>query len=300
LRSPVVALIVLAAVLLGRIPAAAAPAPLQRDDFQDGTTEGWANGSFAVDPVNVPSGGPAGAADRYLKINAKGGTGGGSRLLAFNRSQWAGDYAAASISGIEMDLLNPGTAPLTVRIAIEEALGSGFASTRAFPLPADGAWHHAAFSLSEDDLTQIGSVPLGTILGEVEELRILHSAKPSLIGDALVASLGVDNVTAVAPGSFQRPSDLNQDGRLDLSDVLGLLFLLFAGGPPPLACGDGTIGDPGNLALLDANGDGAVDISDPIRVLEYLFLGKAPPVLGASCAAIAGCPDNSASCAAGG
>ena len=292
--------ILFAAVLIAGSPAFAAPALFQRDDFQDGTTEGWTNGSFAVDPVNVPAGGPAGATDRFLRINAKGGTGAGSRLVAFNRAQWAGDYAAASISGIEMDLLNPGTVPLSVRIAIKEALGSGFATTNAFPLPADGAWHHVSFGLSEDDLTQVGSVSLGAVLANVEELRILHSKNPLVIGDAIIASLAVDNVTAVAAGSFQRPSDLNQDGRLDLSDVLGLLFFLFVGPPPPLACGDGTIGDPGNLVLLDANGDGAVDLADPIRVLEHLFLGGSPPVLGAACAAIAGCLDNSTGCAAGG
>ncbi len=93
----------------------------------------------------------------------------------------------------------------------------------------------------------------------------------------------------------QVPSDLNQDAALDISDGVALLLFLF-GGRSSLPCGDGTIGDPGNLALLDSNGDAGVDLSDAIRVFSYLFLGAPPPVLGTGCVEIPGCPD---ACSAG-
>lgn len=39
----------------------------QIDDFQDGSTQGW--GGYAV-PTNVPTGGPSGAGDKYLKLTS--------------------------------------------------------------------------------------------------------------------------------------------------------------------------------------------------------------------------------------
>lgn len=80
----------------------------------------------------------------------------------------------------------------------------------------------------------------------------------------------------------QRPGDGNQDGRLDISDPLQLLGMLFLGvGEAP--CGDHTLGDDDNRRLLDSNGDGHVDLSDAVAVFSYLFLGAPPPVLGTEC-----------------
>ena len=63
-----------------------------------------------------------------------------------------------------------------------------------------------------------------------------------------------------------------------------------------LPCGDGTVSDPANKALLDGNGDGAVDLSDAVYGLNFLFLGGPPPVACADetcpCVRIEGCPDN--------
>jgi hypothetical protein len=95
------------------------------------------------------------------------------------------------------------------------------------------------------------------------------------------------------PASTQRPSDCNQDGSLDISDAVCLLFRLFQGGILP--CGN-SLSDAGNFKLLDANGDAHVDISDAVWVLGYLFRGSNPPVLGSACQPIDGCPDNSAKC----
>jgi len=61
--------------------------------------------------------------------------------------------------------------------------------------------------------------------------------------------------------------DPNEDGRVDLSDAISILRMLFGGRALP-ACED----------RLDANDDGQLTIADAIRVLSYLFAGgPAPP-----------------------
>ncbi|HKC08383.1 MAG TPA: hypothetical protein VKJ67_16035, partial [Methylomirabilota bacterium] len=84
----------------------------QKDTFQDGTTNGWGvsllDMSSPTPPVNIAGGGPGGAADSFLKINAVAGVGPGNLLSAINIRQWAGDYILADITRIRMDLNNLG------------------------------------------------------------------------------------------------------------------------------------------------------------------------------------------------
>jgi hypothetical protein len=97
-------------------------------------------------------------------------------------------------------------------------------------------------------------------------------------------------------GGLQRPGDENQDGELNLSDPISVLNHLFAGTNPTLPCGDGTVGDPANQALLDLNGDDSINLSDPIYGLNFLFSGSASPVnctdVSCPCIPIVGCPDD--------
>jgi len=65
--------------------------------------------------------------------------------------------------------------------------------------------------------------------------------------------------------SFRR-GDLDQNGKVDLSDPIGLLFYLFLGDPRP-PCQDSA----------DCDDNGALEITDGICVLSYLFTaGPAP------------------------
>jgi hypothetical protein len=83
----------------------------------------------------------------------------------------------------------------------------------------------------------------------------------------------------------QLPSDCNQDGKLNISDVLCGVNLLFPGfhllsrtpQAPPCTTGEG------NLALLDSNGDSKLDVSDIVYMANFLFLGGRPPTLGVAC-----------------
>ena len=52
-------------------------------------------------------------------------------------------------------------------------IDNGTCSTRdPVYLPADGAWHHASFGLSYDDLIVDSPLPFHSALSQVKELRI--------------------------------------------------------------------------------------------------------------------------------
>ena len=169
----------------------------QIDTFQDGL-DNWQSGvgGFAV----APTGGPAGAGDQYRQLNS-GASPLPPRMVAFNDTQWLGNFTAAGVTAVAVDLLNSGTS-LSMRVAIREAAGSstapGYASTTPFILPPDGLWHHAVFNLNAASQTGFNSPqPLSVDLANVKDFRILDSAAPSGIGDMVTAQVGVDNVTAV-------------------------------------------------------------------------------------------------------
>jgi hypothetical protein len=64
--------------------------------------------------------------------------------------------------------------------------------------------------------------------------------------------------------------DANSDGSIDISDVVFLISLIFAGGTVPADC---------NYArgMGDANGDGTVDISDVVYLIARVFSGGPAP-----------------------
>ena len=176
-----------------------APVLRQVNDFETGTTQGWGNGGGATDPANVTTGGPAGTGDNFLRITSRGGSGAGSRLAVFNRAgQWTGNYVTPGVNAIEMDLKNFGTAPLVMRVGLQESGGSRYASTTPFNLPADGLWHRATFSLATTGLTRSsGGTSVPTALTRVSELRVIHSTAADFMGDPISATVGIDNVRAV-------------------------------------------------------------------------------------------------------
>jgi hypothetical protein len=174
----------------------------QIDNFQDGTLENWANGYNGPPPLmNIPTGGPGGAGDRYLQITSIGGGGPGSHLTAFNRDQWLGNYISAGVNGIDMDLLNTGDVTLSIRIAfkLDTSFGAPGYLSQAFLLPPDSAWHHALFSITPGSMIPVGSPPpFNTFFMNPAELRIINEVGTSnLVGDPIAAQLGVDNIRAV-------------------------------------------------------------------------------------------------------
>jgi hypothetical protein len=186
-----------ASVLLAVFPALAIDRN-QRDDFEDGTAMGWVEGpSSPNDPINVPTGGPSGTGDAFLQNQSTGTGSTGSRMVMFNSSTWSGDWIAAGIVSLRGQMLNLGSGPLNMRIALQGAGAQRYGSAAAVILPADGVWHDVSFALA--DLVPIGATtPLSQVLSSVNVLRVLSAAAgPAWEGDRVAAVLGMDNLRAI-------------------------------------------------------------------------------------------------------
>src|SRR6516164_4335602 len=102
----------------------------QIDTFQDGTTRNWFGPPPPNQPVNIATGGPAGAGDAFLRITSTGTSGAGSRLAVLNDQQWSGGQTySPSVAGISMDLENLGSTSLTVRLAFQDTSANTYSST---------------------------------------------------------------------------------------------------------------------------------------------------------------------------
>ena len=175
----------------------------QIDNFEDGTTQSWANGGAPGAPpvLNIDTGGPAGVDDNFMQI-AAGGDGAGQFLTVFNRAQWLGDYIAQGVIAIEIDLNNFSKVDLNIRLGFRESTdpgASGYLST-AFSLSAGSGWQHAVFLINPGSMIAVGSpADFDTFFaGNFGEMRIINEAGTSnLNGDQVTAEMGIDNIHAV-------------------------------------------------------------------------------------------------------
>ena len=74
-------------------------------------------------------------------------------------------------------------------------------------------------------------------------------------------------------GSWPPPftcGDANNDGSIDIDDVVYLIAYIFSGGPEPEPL----------ICTGDANGDSSVDIDDVVYLISYIFAGGPEPVEG--------------------
>ena len=107
----------------------------QTDTFENGTMLGWLSAGPAL---KNQFGGPAGPSDHYLfLIPPPPGESSPSAywLLIGNGNQWSGNYISAGVTGIEMDLINPSTSDMPMRVGIEPPGGgliSSYGSTTGF------------------------------------------------------------------------------------------------------------------------------------------------------------------------
>lgn len=207
---------VLLAAFLSVLPAtgSAQIAPGQTSNFEAGTTQGWLINLLgglpapigqpvapaAAFPVNVPTGGPAGANDNYLKLTSLGTSGPGGRLMVLNPGAWGGNWLAAGIASVRMNAINLGNTDLQLRFGLEDAMNApptNFAVSAARTLVAGSGWQMLEFPIfGIDGLTAY----LGTVnnaLTNATIMRIYHSPAAADNGPPIVASLGLDNITAV-------------------------------------------------------------------------------------------------------
>ncbi len=171
----------------------------QLDDFQNMTVHDWSEGANTPNPpTNISSGGPNGASDAYMQNISTGGFGAGAKMIMFNTVQWTGNYVTAGVNRITAHMANFGSTPLHMRVAIQSATGTVYGSTTAQLLPADGQWYVVTFNLTASNMSLIqGAETLNQTLQNVIQLRILSAQLgPSFTGDAIVGTLGVDNIRA--------------------------------------------------------------------------------------------------------
>ncbi len=176
---------------------------LNQIDTFTGNLDNWTDGHLGSNVLNVSTGGPNGAGDGYLQVSS-GALGGAQRMITFNRMQWTGNYIAAGVGSVSMELKNFGTTTIPIRITLRDSTGGatdpGYSTLNAFSLPADGQWHLAKFNLTASDLKAINTTtPLSTWLTNVLDFRLLSSTAPATIGDAISARIGVDDITAGPP-----------------------------------------------------------------------------------------------------
>lgn len=235
------------------------------DTFSDDGTAGWSEGIGSPNPpARIASGGPAGAGDAYLEnISSGGGLSPGGKMVMFNDGPWAGDYVAARVARITADMRNSGGSDLLMRIAFGRGANAQtatwYASAEPYLLPANGSeWHMTVpFEISADALMLVsGSGTLQEVLTDVDMVRILSSVSPAFQGDAIAATLGIDNITAVPKdllgdvnrdwvvdeqdidpfvgrlitGFYQVEADMNQDGRVNGLDVAPFVAVMTGGG----------------------------------------------------------------------
>ena len=202
-------------VILG-LASSAAAIPIGPDTFQDGTTMGWGvPGPSVVPPSNVATGGPGGGGDAYLQLQANAALGGaGSRLSVLNETQWTGDFRAAGITAISMDVNNFGPEELVLRLLFEDFDAPGPPANIALTLadivvPAGSGWMSVVFDLSPANLMAGGFGTVEGALTDVDVLRIFHNPLAAFPGPGVgipmvTTTLGVDNITAV--GAVPEPA----------------------------------------------------------------------------------------------
>lgn len=176
----------------------------QSDTFEDGTTQNWVVAllgfTHPTPPANVSSGGPAGIDDNFLQLASIGGQSAGSRLTAINGSQWAGNYIAAGIGAISMDVINLGATDIELRLLFSDPVAGPPAnlafSKDSIHLLAGGGWTSVVFPITPLDLIA-GSGTVENALMNATELRLFHGSAPGFPGEPVLAQVGVDNITAL-------------------------------------------------------------------------------------------------------
>lgn len=134
-----------------------------------------------------------------------------------------------------------------------------------------GGGPHPVLGLSLESPSGADGECLDCVLGlvDVDDCNRCHRGEP--IRNAVTVdgnAYPVDSTPLVVSFCAEpfRRGDVDQDGRLDLSDGMAVFGFLFLGDDAPRC-----------LDASDSNDDGHLDVADGIFVLSYLFLGTPPP-----------------------
>ena len=188
------------------IPALSFSAPVigRMDDFEDGTMQGWAGQTYGT--LHIVTGGPAGPNDHYLEL---GQTDFPYHIGTNNTTTWTGNYLAAGVRAIDMDVISKGPVNLMLRIMLFGP-GGNFSTAAPVSVPAGSGWQHVTFGLTPADLVHVtgsnsGKAPDGPgiltdTLSNVTTLLIRHDpflTPPGRHPQHVLGVVGLDNITAV-------------------------------------------------------------------------------------------------------
>ena len=128
------------------------------DSFQGGTTEGWTHGNRGSGGTNAPAIfnnlGPIGPGDHAMGFSSTGGFGVASRFTAFTTSaDWLGNYTAAGVKSIQLDVNNTGSNPINLRLAFDGPGGDFI--TQSSVINSGGGWQSVSFSVLPNDLIAV-------------------------------------------------------------------------------------------------------------------------------------------------
>ncbi len=167
----------------------------QSDNFNDGTLQGWLSGDINENgPSNVMDVGQGGVGDHVMHVvsNAEGG-GPGAQPVVFNFAQWVGDYLAAGITAITLDINNLSAIP--VHPGIELWGPGGSINTVSGPtVPANSGWTSITINIEPGNL--VGGGVLAT-LADVTTLRFREIQGGSFVVPNGATTAYYDNITAV-------------------------------------------------------------------------------------------------------
>ncbi|MES2922800.1 MAG: PEP-CTERM sorting domain-containing protein [Verrucomicrobiota bacterium] len=176
------------------LPLKAAITLNQLDDFSG--IHDWTSGDPNPNPPVIRTdAGPLGSGDSALRVSSNGSTGPGGRLIVFNETLWTGNYTAAGIQSLAVDLRNLGNNTLSMRVAVNGA--GGWFVTPATPVTAFSGWTSQVFDLHPSALVSAGGANATLTLAAVSELRILHSATADYRGARVSSEFMVDNIRAI-------------------------------------------------------------------------------------------------------
>ena len=143
----------------------------------------------------------------------------------------------------------------------------------------------ATDNTGDDNATVVCEPPSGSTFPLGITTVVCTATDPS--GNTATCSFEVE----VLCGGFVLPGDCDGSGSVDVTDAVCILSILFAGSERRLSCGDGSIQDPANVALLSWNGSSDVDLTSAIALLNWKFLGGHEHTLGRACVPIEDCVD---------
>ncbi|MFK7909275.1 MAG: PEP-CTERM sorting domain-containing protein [Akkermansiaceae bacterium] len=165
-------------------------------NFEGSNKDGWQHPVFSGNQTSIQPDGPF---NSILLVTSSGGGGVGSRLVVPNSTpNWTGNYSAAGITAVKMDLVNNSGLNLSIRIGVEGGAG-GNRWTSIVPVSLSPSQRGTfRFDLDSSSLGAAGGNDLAAALADISQIRVLHNPNAGdFKGAAVPGSFTVDNITLV-------------------------------------------------------------------------------------------------------